>query len=59
MTEPTITLTPSRLSFVLALATVVGLGWSTVAYINRQDHRVGTVETKIEQQRNAATEPGR
>lgn len=56
MTEPTITLTPARLSFALALATVLGLGWTTVSYINRQDHRVSTVETKIEDQRDVTKE---
>jgi uncharacterized coiled-coil protein SlyX len=56
MTEPTITVTPSRVSFFLALATVLGLAWSTITYVNRQDHRIATVETKIEDQRDVTKE---
>jgi uncharacterized protein HemX len=56
MTEPSIALTSSRVSFVLALATVLGLAWSTITYVARQDHRITVVEHHQSDQRETTRE---
>lgn len=48
---PSITVTPSRLSFALALATLVGLLWSSTAYVTQLDSRLAAVETYVVEQK--------
>lgn len=54
--QPSVTVTPARLSFTLAIVAALGIVWQTIGYTQDQRFRLEAVETYITEQRETNKE---